>query len=1435
MNLLTTAHHSDAVKNVVTGSTIIFFDEDDQIDSTSTSIKIQPTAPVGSAESTSKPENTVIQSTGVEIQNDEPDKATNSQNNSDDSDLSTASTSNHDDSTDTDGGDTSEVNDGAPGRPVSGGLLSLGSLGINGLSALGPVITAMAGLLQGKPSTNRRNDTITPPPAVHQEPQDVTSQRSPIYIPVADFADGDIETAESQNIAAQLANPNYVPETRHKVAVSLVDGIPISPGEIITANSDVIIGRPGILSPRPPQTYHHNENENQNIGMKPPPISVPNIAVHPVLEVIRDDSVPEPTRQIQHIVSVESSNRPQKNPHLLNKEPPARTGSKHDVLENDPLLKPPGRPNIEKYANPNINPKEPEWISDRFRRPWSSKDPLMPPPVPPTPSRIDQGPNLYVPESKPWPNRPQDDQKRSPWAQRDPINSDDHLKNPEKNPESTEASEPIIHQVPHVIDRSTGQPLLVNIQPSQVANVVIPQGGTQALIFGDTNEPHISGQYFDDPSPYPDPEVGPSFGQFENHENDPTDYMKPPAPPAINLKPHPHTIPISNSRIYARYPPRPHDNIEISTNPRPEKRPSDVLLIQRPDAHAQSTQGQVHTEILVHHSTDTNIHMHNRPTLNQQQSFVPPRRDYHKPAGSNDQIPPRRTVDISPSIETPHHRYGYHQDNKPNRTLANEVLKQKWKNNRTKQRITVIRPRPLLHTRPTHYPHSDRVPGYAGGKVRYPLHRPSPPSHIHQAPHLPQISVNWKEETKVDRPPGITYLQGGQESQENLPSGAVGYKNPLIANTKRPIISPTLQPTNYQPSSPQNHQVHQLPPDISPPEIQSFGQILPRPDEPDSSWSETQTEAGPDSAAEESEENVKYHDEISHHHEEHEDAPHESQFNDKHNHDESIQSTAIETSQTEKPDDVGAINTIISQSDDDDQDNSTDDVPDLPENNQDNPTLNIDNQYEQYEDIIEDMPKQNENNQTENLDYEVVEGIPFGMKVQETDTKPEQPDDTKDLMTTTIIPHYIPEKPIRTRLPADKIRPNTRPRPDHNEHRPEVTDISPPGGHARPPMDWGTPDKQDNAEYNKPYNRRNLTLTQPIFSHDTRIQTNTKYVDTAMIRTPSANGGIQQNGSTRPHLTYPHILTKPRPAVPRPITISSGSQTKLKRPTLNDNHKDTSAQTERPGMTMRPSLIIHTKDKNRESLETAYQTNFALNDNEESAKRPQLMQDNSEVPSVPSRNMMPPPPTNAPIDKISNDDAEGDLQPPPMPSDVVGMSPPPVAITTTTTGKPIIITADDTGLRPPPPKYIPLTDSAQVVGETPPPPPALSQPSVNMVPPTIPRPTNSRPFLMELLSQDMVPPRPPIIESSRPIQITTVRPAIAVSGSIQIATAVAASHIPVMQDMADSTIPIIHGTVDLPIVMDVSDILKSMETKKLEHVSVYTVRPFETRQREVSR
>lgn len=104
-------------------------------------------------------------------------------------------------------------------------------------------------------------------------------------------------------------------------------------------------------------------------------------------------------------------------------------------------------------------------------------------------------------------------------------------------------------------------------------------------------------------------------------------------------------------------------------------------------------------------------------------------------------------------------------------------------------------------------------------------------------------------------------------------------------------------------------------------------------------------------------------------------------------------------------------------------------------------------------------------------------------------------------------------------------------------------------------------------------------------------------------------------------------------------------------------------------------------------------------------------------------------------------------------------------------------------------------------------------------------------FIRNNLSfQDMVPP-PPAVKTTRPLEIATVRPGVAVSGSIQIGTAVATSHIPVIQDI-ESRIPIVHGTVDLPVVVNVpEEFLKPIDTKKPDRVSVYTARPFETKHR----
>lgn len=184
-------------------------------------------------------------------------------------------------------------------------------------------------------------------------------------------------------------NHNHIPETRHKVTASLADGIPISPGEVITANSDVIIGKPGKMGPRPPETFL---KDDEHIGMKPPPMSVPNIPVHPVLEVVEDNRENLKHKEISHIgnipleiipayqiyeehikVPIRYPLNPSKKPHPLQPllPPPKRISSKHDILENDPLLRPPNVPNVEKY------PQLPEIDNPKY--PWNPKEPLTPP------------------------------------------------------------------------------------------------------------------------------------------------------------------------------------------------------------------------------------------------------------------------------------------------------------------------------------------------------------------------------------------------------------------------------------------------------------------------------------------------------------------------------------------------------------------------------------------------------------------------------------------------------------------------------------------------------------------------------------------------------------------------------------------------------------------------------------------------------------------------------------------------------------------------------------------------------------------------------------------------------------------------------------------------------------------------------------------------
>ncbi|KAI4499721.1 hypothetical protein M0802_005291 [Mischocyttarus mexicanus] len=825
--LLTTAYHSDSVKNVVTGSTIIFFDEEDQIDPTASSSLVESTTSLGTEKDEKSSEN--LQSTILaSVSSDSAESTINRIDyvNNQDNNITTSlnNTVEHKQPSTQEGGDIQLSN-----------LLHLGSLGINGLSALKPVITAMAGLLQGKTAT-RRNDTE--PLSVSQE---TTTQRSPIYIPVAEFADDDIEVAESQNIATHLVNAkhNHIAETRHKVTSSLADGIPISPGEVITANSDVIIGKPGKMAPRPPQNF---VNEDEHIGMKPPPLPVPNIPVHPVLEILQnnreDFQEQHPPKIYNEQLQIIPSHRiyeehlkiplsmslnaklqvvptqPQKL-HPVESVQTNKIELKHEYIQNDPLLKPPDKPGTDKHIN-----KQPEWNADGSRGPWGATNPLTPPALPVTFG------DLYSDNpanDKSWPTSFKQ-QKNPNWGQKDSFLPDGSPKIQTLEAQSS-PSEPIVHQVPHIIDRSTGQSLLVNIQPSQVANVMIPQDGTQALIFGDTGERHISGQYFDDPSPYPEPETGPGFvgiqkaeDLFQNlHGKDPLNYMIPPSPPN-NFKSAIQKTDSSNRQHIIRLPQVRFDHIKPPSKLEPpftrsDRRPAEIhVMKQTHQSSITNGQGFVHSEILVHHRPETlNLQLVSHPPI---LSNDHPINSYssngqfvknQKPINTLPTVPSRRAESTVPT-EIPH-IFMYH--NKPD--SGNEVISNtNWKLNKKPPRITLnnrLRPqsilRPTIHRPHNSRPHIDKPINSFTTKTTYPV-SPKLPFKSQNTGLLPhQISSNTYLQYELSNKPVNFQDRLPQSNSENknqpnsymeesitkwnndqVPTGAIEYHNPSYFKIK---------------------------------------------------------------------------------------------------------------------------------------------------------------------------------------------------------------------------------------------------------------------------------------------------------------------------------------------------------------------------------------------------------------------------------------------------------------------------------------------------------------------------------------------------------------------------------------------------------------------------------------------------------------------------
>lgn len=152
----------------------------------------------------------------------------------------------------------------------------IGSFNLNRLTAFGPVFNALTGLIQHNFVKNSNENNITIVKNLRNETvivQDENGQnivpaalsdisgRNPIYIPVGGIAEEGYESAESQNVDLSKLNSFVAPlpppvkwindhgEQNQQLVIGkptresplLNGGISISPGDVITANSDVIM------------------------------------------------------------------------------------------------------------------------------------------------------------------------------------------------------------------------------------------------------------------------------------------------------------------------------------------------------------------------------------------------------------------------------------------------------------------------------------------------------------------------------------------------------------------------------------------------------------------------------------------------------------------------------------------------------------------------------------------------------------------------------------------------------------------------------------------------------------------------------------------------------------------------------------------------------------------------------------------------------------------------------------------------------------------------------------------------------------------------------------------------------------------------------------------------------------------------------------------
>lgn len=490
---------------------------------------------------------------------------------------------------------SSSFSESNPTKPAADKVNDLiGNFNFNGLTAFGPVFNAMAGLIQNNFAQRQQHQS-----AASSNISEVATTHfvttadgngPPIYIPVGGVAAEGVDTVEH----VEEANYNaFVPpagqwvvneeDQRHKVQhvigkpsheqPLLNGGIPISPGEVITANSDVIIGRPTGIGPRlpyknvvvannvpadmkpPPLPIDHEHHDvadsitlqsvhaEQYIG-PPPPLTGPTAPERHQLNAIHRFQTKRPSSGKTHsfkpnIIPITKevdagkqppyrSNLPKAVPKIVDEYRGPPPPQQHQQLHQQQYQQsqqqhqhqhqhPQHQPNHlhlqhqqhqkhNQQTSPSFQHQKPtNQLTTSFQSAQTSH-----PDVPHHHEEIieiQRIPEVYSTDlppihiiNYPQPVRSQLPQLPQPLPPQSafPTATAPYL-------QIITASSSFAQHIPEVLERNTNDPLLVNIQPSQVAQVIIPHGSTTALIYGGGHtEPHHNGQYFDEPNAYAD-------------------------------------------------------------------------------------------------------------------------------------------------------------------------------------------------------------------------------------------------------------------------------------------------------------------------------------------------------------------------------------------------------------------------------------------------------------------------------------------------------------------------------------------------------------------------------------------------------------------------------------------------------------------------------------------------------------------------------------------------------------------------------------------------------------------------------------------------------------------------------------------------------------------------------------------------------------------